>query len=148
MSGPADAVSDHVRENHADLLRTVQACADAVADGWSDARAEEWTVRAATERSAVVRPLSARLRERDALAACATALEGGVCAAGYEPSAPPVAGPPYVVVTTRGPVLRATVEDGRFVVLLRAFRVERGPPPRYVRADAGPFECVETRFRQ
>jgi hypothetical protein len=47
--------------------------------------------------------------------------------------APPVAAPPYVVVTSEGVVLRATIPDGRLVVTLRVFDVERGAETRYVR---------------
>jgi hypothetical protein len=55
-----------------------------------------------------------------------------VAAVGRELQASPVADPPYVVVTGRGPVLRATLADGRLVVCLAVFEVERGPTYRRV----------------
>jgi len=50
-------------------------------------------------------------------------------ATGYDLRASPVAGPPYVVVTSCGPVLRATIDPGRLVIRFDAFEVVRDSDP-------------------
>lgn len=111
----ADAAREYVRSEHAEVLTAVDACADAVADFWD----ESWT----TDASEVVDRLRACLSENGVLDALPDVLAGAVAAAGGELSASPVAAPPYVVVTSRGPILRATLGDARLVVRFEAFRV-------------------------
>lgn len=53
-----------------------------------------------------------------------------VAAVGRTLRAEPVADTPYVVFSGRGPVLRATLADGRLVVCLAVFEVDRGPTYR------------------
>lgn len=114
-SDPATAARDYLRTEHADLLNAVDACADAVADSWEG--------ESVADGSRVSSLLRACLDRAGALEAFPAALAGAVEAAGYELQATPVAAPPYVVVTSRGPVLRATLPDGRLVVRLDVFRV-------------------------
>lgn len=125
------AVHEFVRAQHPDLPDAVTACADRVAARWDGD--------AATDRDRVVGPLRAELREAGLLERFPSVLVGAVDAAGYDLPATPVAAPPYVVVTGRGPLLRATLPDGRLVVRFDVFAVERAGAVRYVRADGDPL---------
>ncbi len=59
----------------------------------------------------------------------------------------PVPAPPYLVVTSRGPVCRVTLEDGRRVVLLfELFTVDRRPRAYQFR-DPSPSTCLRVRIR-
>lgn len=97
--------------------------ADAVADGWREPPGE---------RAAVVRPLSEALVEAGLTNRYPAMLVDAVESLGRSLPAPPVAAPPYVVITGTGPVLRASLPSGRLVVRLAVFAVERDPK-RYVR---------------
>jgi len=148
-TGPTAAVRGYLLDEHADLVGTVLDCADAVAAGWDGA--------ATTDREQVVPPLRAALERAGILDRLPAVLDGCVAAVGGELSTRPVAAPPYVVVTSRGPMLRATLVDGRpveadrspgnrLVVTVRAFEVERAPGARYVRGPTDPREAVAVRF--
>ncbi|WP_114575599.1 hypothetical protein [Saliphagus sp. LR7] len=122
MTGPPDpvrAVERYLRSERADVIAAVGDCADRVAS--------EWDGESATEPAAVAGRLEDCLDDRGLLECLATVLVEAVGAAGYDLSATPVAAPPYVVVTSRGPVLRGTVGPGRLVVLLSAFEIVRSP---------------------
>jgi len=134
MSDPARLARRHVLDEHEDVVRTVLDCADAVADGWPE--------ETAGDRDAVVGPLTAALDRTDTLARLPAVLAGAVEAAGYALPAPPVAAPPYVVVTSRGPVLRATVEPGRLLVRVDVFAVGRDGAVRYRRTGRTPESVV------
>jgi len=109
-----DAARESVRERR-DLLDTVSACADAVTADWeSDAISD-------SER--ITGPLRALLSEAGVLDTLPVVLADAVDAAGGSLEAQPVAAPPYVVVTSRGPLLRATLGDDRLLVRLDCFRV-------------------------
>lgn len=132
-------VREYLLSEHAALVRATSDCADAVVADWSDGVADG--------RAAVVGPLEAELRARGVLAALPAVLAGAVDAAGYRLRSRPVAAPPYVVVTSLGPVLRATVEDGRLVVTFQVFDVEHESTRRYVRSATTPAEIVSVSFR-
>jgi hypothetical protein len=54
----------------------------------------------------------------------------------------PVSAPPYLAITSRGPVCRGTTPDGRRVVVtLALFAVER-TPTAYTFLDPTPAECL------
>ncbi len=133
------SVRSYVLSDHAALVDHVSDCADAVAADWDHGRT--------TDRDAVVRPLERALEATGALDRFPAVLSGAARAAGYELRAPPVAAPPYVVVTSRGPMLRATLDDGRLVVTLRLFDVERGSQTTYVRGSDDPTEIVRVEWR-
>lgn len=142
----SDDVSATVRSylltEHADLLATASDCADAVASGWNG--------ESTTDRDAVAGPMTATLRRAGVLDELPTVLAGAVDAAGYSLRAEPVPAPPYVVVTSTGPVLRATLADGRLVISLRLFAVERsaeGEEQRYVRGPQDTERIVDVAFR-
>jgi len=138
----AAAVRAHLLGERRELVVTVRDCADAVAAGWTDA--------STTDRGAVVEPLRATLERAGVLAEFPTVLRECVAATGGRLQAEPVAAPPYVVVTSVGPVLRATLDGGRLVVTLRVFALKRGgggSPARYVRSGESAEEIVAVAVR-
>lgn len=110
-----DRVRRRLLDAHSPTLQTVFDCADAVATTWEGPP---------TDRSAVVPLFRTALQKMGALDALAAAWTDSLTHAGYEPSARPVPNPPYVVVTSVGVVLRATVSEGRVVATLRTFDVD------------------------
>jgi hypothetical protein len=120
------AAREYVEGEHAAIVDAVADCADEVAASWDGD--------STTDASQVSERLEAALTETGVLDALPGVLHGAVDAAGGEMQAEPVAAPPYVVVTSRGPVLRATLPQGRLVARFVMFRVtddgryERAPP--------------------
>ncbi|WP_396612369.1 hypothetical protein ACH9L7_03565 [Haloferax sp. S1W] len=114
-------------EEHDRLITVVGQCADAVAT--------EWDGDSVTDRDSVVPPFARALDGSGALSRLPRALADAVTATGRPMPAPPVAAPPYVVVTGEGVVLRATVGDERLVIRLRTFDIVPGGTKRYVRRD-------------
>ena len=55
-------------------------------------------------------------------------LADAVAATGHQLSASPVSAPPYVIVTSRGPMLRGTIDPGRLVVRFDAFTITDSTP--------------------
>ncbi|ELZ92994.1 hypothetical protein C440_11861 [Haloferax mucosum ATCC BAA-1512] len=118
LAATIDDAERVLRDEHEKLLSVVSRCADAVATEWDG----DW----ATDRERVVPPFGRALDGSGALSRLPRALADAVTATGRPMPAPPVAAPPYVVVTGQGVVLRATVGDERLVIFLRTFEVERG----------------------
>jgi hypothetical protein len=134
------AARAHLLSERRDLVATVLDCADAVAADWDGT--------ATTDPDAVTGPLRVTLDRAGVLADLPVVLRECVSAAGGRLRAEPVAAPPYVVVTSVGPVLRATLDAGRLVVTLRAFRVERAADgPRYVRDARTPEAAVDVQVQ-
>lgn len=138
VSDPATRAREHVLDVHTGTVEAVLRCADAVA--------ADWAGEATADPSAVADPLRSALDAAGVLAALPEVLAGAVRAAGFSLPAAPVAAPPYVAVTSRGPVLRATVSAGRLVAVVAAFDVERDPT-RYVRGPADPERAVQVAFK-
>lgn len=136
----ADAVREHVLETHRETLVAVQECADAVAAGRECAAG-------ATDGRTLAADLERELRREGVLDAFPDLLAGAVAAAGRELTATPVAAPPYVAVTSVGPVARATVGDERLVIAIEVFGVERGEYARYVRRPRRPAESLTVELR-
>lgn len=135
-----DAVREHVLAERRPLVEGVLACADGVAADWEDG--------GTTDRAAVVDPFESLLEASGLTETFPTLLAECVDRAGATLSARPVAAPPYVVVTSEGVVLRATLDEERLVVTLRAFEVDRsGERPRYVRGPTTPESAVEVAIR-
>ncbi|MFC3477484.1 hypothetical protein [Halobacterium litoreum] len=128
MQLDATAARECVETEYADVVTAVGACADAVAASWGGDATED--------ASAVADRLESCLAERGVLDALPGVLADAVNAAGGTMQASPVAAPPYVVVTSRGPVLRATLDGGRLVVTVAVFRVTGDR--RYERAGGAP----------
>ncbi len=131
MSHPVRAARRRIQTEHASVIDGIDACADAIADPWDTART--------TDSRAVADGLRRTLEETGILAALPGLLADAVDATGHDLRATPVPAPPYVVVTSRGPVLRATIDPGRLVIRFDAFEVIRDPdptqPPAYRRRD-------------
>lgn len=129
-----NAVREHLLGERRPWVETVCDCATATAAGWDgDSTAD---------RERVVPPFRAALDRSGALAAAPDVLSSCVAAAGAELPADPVAGPPYVVVTGEGLLLRATL-DVRLLVRVRTFTLRRGADgPRYVRTGETPEDAV------
>lgn len=121
-----EAAGEYVRREHADVLDPVATCADTVAASWDCTQT--------ADASTVSNGLEGALSEAGVLESLPGVLAGAVAAAGGELQATPVAAPPYVVVTSRGPILRATLDGGRLVIRLAVFEVTSGG--RYERAPA------------
>ncbi|ELY69565.1 hypothetical protein C489_04691 [Natrinema versiforme JCM 10478] len=113
------------------VVDAIDACADAIADPWDTSRT--------TDGDAVADGLHRALEEGGILQVLPGVLADVVAATGYDLQADPVPGPPYVVVTSRGPVLRATIDPGRLVIRFDAFEIVRdadpGRKPAYRRLD-------------
>lgn len=120
------AVRTRLLREHEEVAIGVLQAAETVADTWH----ADWT----TSRAALVQPLRSELTRQGVLEQFPDVLRDAVQAAGDELKANPVAAPPYVIVTSRGPILRATIRDGRLVVAYQVFTVERTTPPRYYRS--------------
>lgn len=117
-------------DHHGDLVGTALACADEVGK----------SVPTPAGRQVVTTRLKRALREAGAFPEFVGVVWTAADALDTELPAEPVAAPPYVVVTARGPMVRATVEPGRVVVLVRCFeRADEG----YVRGEATGADAVE-----
>ncbi|WP_226481821.1 hypothetical protein [Natrinema amylolyticum] len=131
MSQPVRAARRRIQAEHVSIVDGIDACADAIADPWDTSRT--------TDGDAVADGLRRALEEAGILRLLPDVLADVVEATGYDLQARPVPGPPYVVVTSRGPVLRATIDPGRLVVRFDAFDVVRdaepGRKPAYRRLD-------------
>ncbi|MWV41211.1 hypothetical protein [Natrialba sp. INN-245] len=115
MSHPIRDLRRRIRSEHSDVVASVGGCADRVADPWDTSRT--------TDGRAVAGSLRTELERTGSLERLSAVLEDVVTAAGYELRADPVPAPPYVVVTSRGPILRATIDPGRLVILFGVFEV-------------------------
>ena len=103
------------------MIAEIDRCADAVAAPWDTART--------TDSEAVTDGLRAALEATGTLERLPAVLADAVDATGCELRATPVPAPPYVVVTSRGPMLRATIDPGRLVIRFDVFDVVRDPEP-------------------
>lgn len=124
---PAESIAAAIRARHGDELGAIQAAADAVV--------ETWTTASVTERERVVDPLERGLRDRGVLERLPAVLETVATVLETSLVADPVPAPPYVVVTSRGPVLRATMPRRRVVITVAVFQVNRGSPVTYERRE-------------
>ena len=138
MTARTDAACEYVLDAHGDLLETVLACADAVTESWDG--------EATTDRRAVVESFEHALDSRGVTDRFPTVLVGVVETLGAELSATPVPAPPYVVITSLGPMLRATLSKTRLVITIRVFDIERDPP-RYVRGADDPTDALAIEFK-
>jgi hypothetical protein len=143
-----EAVREHLLTERRATVEGVLACADRVDDDWDGD--------GTTDRERVVEPFESVLRASGLFESFPALLAECVDRAGADLSARPVAGPPYVVVTSVGVLLRATLPTGRLVVTLRAFAVDRseegsggrsGERPRYVRGPTTPEDAVSVDLR-
>ncbi|ELZ13996.1 hypothetical protein C479_01056 [Halovivax asiaticus JCM 14624] len=127
MEDSLESVRSRLCSAHGNVLAMIEASADAAVD--------TWPADTVTERHHVVDPFRAALVEHDVIDELPQILEDLVAIAGGDLSVPPVAAPPYVVVTSMGVLLRATLPRGRLVVAVHPFAVDREPSPTYHRRD-------------
>ncbi len=131
---------EYVLNEHPALVARVIECADAVAAGWED--------ESTTAPDHVADRLETVLEHAGVVRRLPALLEGAVQATGGTLPATPVPAPPYVVVTSRGPVLRATTDRGRLVITIGVFDVERTDGEiRYVRSAETPGDAVHVDLR-
>ncbi|WP_049912932.1 hypothetical protein [Natrialba hulunbeirensis] len=121
MSHPVRAARRRLRTDHTETIAAIDDCATRITDEWDTART--------TNPDPLVESLRAELESTGVLATLPTVLGSAVDATGYELQAQPVPAPPYVVITSRGPVLRATIDPGRLVVRFDVFEVVRTDEP-------------------
>jgi len=126
------------REILAENRETVAAAVDA---GRAVAGAiDEWPVE---DPAAIRTRLSALVEERGLAAPLLGLVETGVTALGAAVDGSPVPAAPYLTITTRGPVCRAALSDGRrLVVTVGLFEVARRPR-RYRFTDPTPETCLD-----
>jgi len=142
-----EAVRDHLLADRREFVERVLACGRAVAAGWEASGDPSGGDRATTaDRDRVVPPFRAALDRARLLDRAPGILRECVAVAGADLQADAVAAPPYVVVTTTGLVLRATLPDGRLVVRIEPFAVSRDPV-RYRLAAPEPEPAVSVERR-
>lgn len=134
MSSPVRAARRRIEDEHTAIVAGVDHCAEQVAVPWDTSRT--------TDSDHVVGPLRSVLESTGLLAQLPLVLADVVEATGYELRARPVPAPPYVVVTSRGPMLRATIDPGRLVIRFDVFEVVRDPDPAYCRLDGVRVEIL------
>ncbi|EFW93511.1 hypothetical protein ZOD2009_03832 [Haladaptatus paucihalophilus DX253] len=165
MTEPERAAREFLLADRRETVRTLLQCAKRVAEGWDDGSTDgpdstdapdpTGGRNSTTDRDSVVRPLSRELRKTGLLERLPDLLSETVTAAGFSLQARPVPAPPYVAVTSRGPVLRATLPAGRLVVSFRLFDVVRdenatredGIRVRYVLGARDPEKVVSVELR-
>lgn len=121
----SDPIRQYVRSEHGDVLRTIDACADAVGTDPGE------TV--GPDRDAIVEPFRAALKAAGILSRLPALLADVVDEIGHELPAPPSPAPPYVVVTSTGVLLRVTLPPGRLVIAIEPFDVTRDATSPYRR---------------
>lgn len=141
----------------ADVSSTVAAAREAIADAHRETLAaavdagrtvaRAWPDETVTDADAVVDPLERVLRERGLPADLLATLDTGAGAVDASIRGSPVPAPPYLAVTSRGPVCRATLSDGRRLVVEPVLFDVGRRPPRYRFADPAPDECLRVRLR-
>jgi len=139
MTTAESAVRARVFDTHRETLRSLIDAGRTVAASWSGRRATDATaVRAPLERVVEKRGLNGALLEM---------LRVGVDALGTDAKGTPLPAPPYVVVTSRGPLCRVTVSDGRrLVIAVELFEVDRAEPSyRFVDPDVR--DCLAVRIK-
>lgn len=136
----ADETRTRLLTEHEAVASKVLRAAATVADTWR----ADWT----TNRTAVVEPLRGELTTGGVLEQFPNVLQDAIQTAGYELQASPVAKPPYVIITSQGPILRAPVRDGRLVVTYQVFAVKRTTPPRYYRSGSTPRDILSVKIIQ
>lgn len=139
--GRADAARERVLADHRETLAATLDAADAVA-----------TPEPPSDGATLRRRFRERLDDRGLLETYPAVLRTAADALGRDLAADPVPAPPYVVVTSTGPVLRGSSADGRLVVAVRAFALrdrdsslESESDRRYVRTAGRPEDTTEIR---
>lgn len=134
MSQVESEIRSLIRDHYADVLTDIETCAKRVVSRWDEPFQTQSTM--------VSKPLGDQLERLELLDRLVAVLIDAVEVAGFPLDPGPVPAPPYVVVGSRGPLLRATIDPGRLVIEFRVFDIEtpsddhRRSNPRYVPLDA------------
>jgi hypothetical protein len=132
------AVRRRLRSDHRDTITAVIEAGERVVTG-----IDTWPV---TDGSRIREPLRRELTDRALLEPILGLLATGSDALGETVDGSPVTAPPYLVVTSHGPLCRGTLESGRrLLVELGLFAVERRPR-RYRFRDPDVEECLGVRL--
>jgi hypothetical protein len=138
MTPTESTVRARVLETHRETLRSLIDVGRGVATTWSG--------RAVTQASAVRDPLEDAIDERGLSDALLDALRVGVAALDERPQGRLLPAPPYLVVTSRGPLCRTTMsDDRRLVLLVELFEVDRAASA-YRFVDPTPEDCLTVRI--
>lgn len=133
-----EPIRERVLQRHAATISCAIEAANAVADKWpTDTSPPEATVRA---------ELREELARRNAFGSFVDVLSTAVDASELEDVPALVPAPPYVTVTSLGPVLRATGTNGRLVLTFEVFIIDRGPPIRYRRTGDHATEVLTIEY--
>ncbi|MFC7074738.1 hypothetical protein ACFQJ7_16275 [Halovenus rubra] len=109
--------------------------------------ATSWSGTTVTEPHQVTEPLANRLGE-DVRRRLLDAVTSALTAAGQTVQGQPVPAPPYFVVTSRGPLCRVTLDNGRrLVVRFDLFAVQHRPRA-YRHKSANPKHCLTVKLRE
>lgn len=139
MTPTESAVRSRVVEEHRATLRSLVDLGRQVAATWPDC--------ATTEASAVRSSLEHALETTGLADAVLDMLRVGADTLDEPLQARLLPAPPYLAITSRGPICRATISgDRRLVLLVELFEIDRtGPSYRFV--DPSPEECLTVRIR-
>jgi len=119
---------------HAKTVRSVIDAGETVANAWPG--------NTASESNSVTEPLDHILKMRGLKQKLVSFLRSGVAAGEMSTDANLVPAPPYIVVTSRGPICRVTLDnDTRLVISLELFGIRRNPTT-YVFLDPDPSDCL------
>lgn len=144
---PSSSSTQSVSNLHTALVETYSQTITAVIDAGADVTAALAT-HPTDDAEAIRRPLDSLLRQRELLGQVLSMLDTGASAVGEQLQGAPVPAPPYLAVTSRGPVCRGTLSDGRRLVLeLRLFAVESRPRQYRFRAP-DPENCLAVELKQ
>lgn len=113
--------------DHEETHVTVADCADMIVRSWDDCKT--------AEPHRITEPLEECLRERGIFPSLLAVLRSGISLAGRTLAADPVSAPPYLSITSLGPVLRGPTPDGRLVITITVFEVREGSPRTYHRTE-------------
>lgn len=138
MTPAESTVRSRVLETHRETLRSLIDAGRGVATAWPG--------RAVTEAAAVRDPLADALDEQGLGEPLLDALRVGVAALDERPQGRLLPAPPYLVVTSRGPLCRTTMSnDRRLVLLVELFEVDRAASS-YRFVDPTPDDCLSVRI--
>lgn len=139
MSQPTVQIRDHILETHFDTLSAIIEAGSEVESFW-----ESKTVNKGT---AVSGPLKLVLKDRNLVEPLHQILASSTESLEAELVKNTVQDPPYLNITSRGPVLRAPLSTGnRLVITIVLFGVSRSPP-RYRFLNPDPSEALDVQFR-
>ena len=128
-------VRSRILETHQTTIEEVVNAGQTVADSWPDSTITDATV--------IKMPLEHVLRRAGLTDQLIALLGDAIRSTGKATSAHPVPAPPYLVVTSTGPICRATLSaDKRLVIELVLFAVDRNPT-RYRFLDPDPATSLE-----